>query len=37
MEELFPYVQSVLLGMGPLHDLDVSGAEPDMAFVPNPE
>lgn len=37
MEELFPYVQNVLAGMEPLRALDVSGAEPDMAFIPDPE
>lgn len=37
MEELFPYVQNVLAGMAPLRALDVSDAEPDMAFVPDLE
>ena len=37
MEELYPYVQAVLADMGPLRAMDVLAAEPDMAFVPNPE
>ena len=37
MEELYPYVQSVLADMAPLRAMDVSDTEPDMAFVPNPE
>ena len=35
MEELFPYVQNALAGMEHLADIDVSGAEPDMAFGPD--
>ena len=34
MDELYPYVQSVLAGLRSLHDLKVDEAEPDMAFVP---
>ena len=36
MEELFPYVRNVLADMATLRAMDVSDAEPDMAFVPNP-
>ena len=34
MDELYPYVQAVLAGMQSLKELDVSGVEPDMAFIP---
>ena len=34
MDELYPYVQNVLAGIQSLKELDVSGAEPDMAFIP---
>jgi hypothetical protein len=35
MEELYPYVQNVLASMlQSLNELDVAGAEPDMAFIP---
>jgi Asp-tRNA(Asn)/Glu-tRNA(Gln) amidotransferase C subunit len=34
MDELYPYVQSVLASMQPLNEIDVAGAEPDMAFIP---
>ncbi|MSQ06027.1 MAG: hypothetical protein EXR54_07545 [Dehalococcoidia bacterium] len=37
LAELFPYVQGVLASLEPLRSLDVSGEEPDMAFLPNPE
>ncbi len=34
MDELYPYVLNVLAGIQSLKELDVSGAEPDMAFIP---
>jgi hypothetical protein len=34
MEELYPYVQNVLASIQSLNELDVAGAEPDMAFIP---
>ena len=34
MDELFPYVQNALAGLEALAEIDVSGAEPDMAFSP---
>ena len=34
MEELFSYVKAVLDSLRSLDDLDVSQAEPDMAFMP---
>lgn len=34
MNELYPYVQSMLKSIESLQDLDVSDAEPDMAFQP---
>lgn len=34
MDELYPYVQQILAGFDPVRRLDVAGAEPDMAFVP---
>jgi Asp-tRNA(Asn)/Glu-tRNA(Gln) amidotransferase C subunit len=37
MEELYPYVQSVLISIQSLNELDVAGAEPDMAFIPRQE
>ncbi len=37
MDELFPYVQAVLDSLRPLHDLDVTAIEPDMAFEPHRE
>ncbi len=37
MDELFPYVQAVLESLRTLHDLDVTGIEPDMAFEPHRE
>ena len=37
MDTLFPYVEAQLAGLRSLHDIDVTGAEPDMAFQPDPE
>ena len=37
MDELYPYVQVVLDGLRSLQDLNVTGTEPDMAFLPSPE
>ena len=37
LDELFPYVQSVLFSVRSLNQIDVDGAEPDMAFIPSPE
>jgi Asp-tRNA(Asn)/Glu-tRNA(Gln) amidotransferase C subunit len=37
MGELYPYVQSVLVSIQSLNELDVAGAEPDMAFIPRQE
>ena len=37
MDTLFPYVEAQLAGLRSLRDIDVSGAEPDMAFQPAPE
>ncbi len=34
MEELYLNVQSVLAGLQILYEIDVAGAEPDMAFMP---
>ena len=34
MEELYSYVKAVLASLRSLNDLDVSQAEPDMAFMP---
>ena len=34
MDELYPYVLNVLAGLQSLKELDVSRAEPDMAFIP---
>ncbi len=36
LEELYPYVQSVLSSIGSLQDIDVAGTEPDTAFIPFP-
>lgn len=33
-EELFTFVQNTLMGLKPLQQIDVAGAEPAMAFVP---
>ncbi len=33
-DELFSVVQGTLAGLAALKDIDVAGAEPDMAFVP---
>jgi len=33
-EELFSFVQNILTGLESLQGIDVSGAEPDMAFIP---
>ena len=37
LEELFPYVQSVLASLESLQEIDVAGTEPDMAFIPLPQ
>ena len=37
MDELYPYVQSVLASIQSLNELDVTEAEPDMAFIPAKE
>ena len=34
IEELFPTVRSLLASLESLRQMDVSGAEPDMAFIP---
>ena len=34
MDELYSYVQGVLASIESIKSIDVSGAEPDMAFVP---
>ena len=34
MDELHGYVQAVLSGLESLQNIDVSQAEPDMAFIP---
>ena len=34
MEELYSYVKAVLASLRSLNELDVSQAEPDMAFTP---
>ena len=36
-EELFAFVQNTLVSLKPLQQIDVAGAEPDMAFVPHSE
>ncbi len=33
-DELFSVVQGTLAGLASLKDIDVAGAEPDMAFIP---
>ncbi|MFQ6027131.1 MAG: hypothetical protein ACE5Q6_06545 [Dehalococcoidia bacterium] len=33
-EELLRYVQNVLAPLQSVRDIDVAGAEPDMAFIP---
>lgn len=33
-EELFSFVQITLAGLKSLQEIDVAGAEPDMAFIP---
>ena len=37
LDELFPYVQSVLSSIRSLDNIDVGINEPDMAFNPSPE
>lgn len=37
MDELYSYVQVVFDGLRPLHNLNVTGTEPDMAFLPSHE
>jgi hypothetical protein len=34
LDELFPYVQSVLSGVRRLDQIDVAGTEPELVFVP---
>lgn len=34
MDELYPYVQVLLSSLRSLQELDVTDAEPDMAFIP---
>ncbi len=34
IEELYSFVQATLASLHPLMDIDVSRAEPDMAFIP---
>ncbi|MDP6548977.1 MAG: hypothetical protein QF659_02750 [Dehalococcoidia bacterium] len=34
IEELYPFLQATLASLHPLMDIDVAGAEPDMAFIP---
>ncbi len=34
MEELYPCVRNTLASLQPLGEIDVAGAEPDMAFIP---
>ncbi len=34
-DELFSIVQGTLAGLASLKDIDVSGTEPDMAFIPD--
>ena len=33
-DELFSVVQGTLAGLASLKDIDVAGAEPDLAFIP---
>jgi hypothetical protein len=37
LEELYTFVQATLAGLKSLGEIDVAGAEPDMAFLPAPE
>jgi hypothetical protein len=37
LEELYSFVQATLAGLQSLGEIDVAGAEPDMAFLPAPE
>jgi len=37
MEELYPYVREVLAGFQVLKGVDVTGAEPPLAFIPPQE
>ena len=34
IEELFPSVRNLLVSLESVRRMDVSGAEPDMAFIP---
>ena len=34
IEELLPFAKNILASLQPLLDIDVSEAEPDMAFLP---
>ena len=36
MDELYSQLRGVLAGTASLRSLDVSGVEPDMAFIPSP-
>ena len=35
MEELFPIVRATLRGLGSINQLDLSTAEPEMAYMPD--
>ena len=37
MDELYNQLRGVLAGTASLRNLDVTGAEPDMAFIPSPD
>ncbi len=37
MEELYPFVQSVLQSIVPLDELDLTQVEPAMVFIPGQE
>lgn len=37
IEDLYSFVQATLAGLKSLEEIDVAGAEPDMAFLPAPE
>jgi hypothetical protein len=37
LEALYSFVQATLAGLKSLGEIDVAGAEPDMAFLPAPE
>jgi hypothetical protein len=37
MDDLYNQLRGVLAGTASLHSLDVSGTEPDMAFIPSPD